>query len=146
MPLPQENEVSEVGPGTLLDAQWLRIHLPMQGMWDQSLVRKLRSHMSQLKILQAATKIEDSPCCTQGQAQPDTYRLPLGRRPPASTGDRRHSGSIPGSGSFLGGGHSNPLQYSCLENPYGQRSLAGYSPKGRKQLDTTEHTHGISKD
>ena len=25
-----------------------------------------------------------------------------------------------------GGGHSNPLQYSCLENPYGQRSLAGY--------------------
>ena len=27
----------------------------------------------------------------------------------------------------LGGGHGNPLQYSCLENPHGQRSLAGYS-------------------
>ena len=26
-------------------------------------------------------------------------------------------GSIPGSGRFLGGGHGNPLQYSCLENP-----------------------------
>ena len=26
----------------------------------------------------------------------------------------------------------NPLLYSCLENPYGQRSLAGYSPWGRK--------------
>ena len=25
-----------------------------------------------------------------------------------------------------GGGHGNPLQYSCLENPHGQRSLAGY--------------------
>ena len=28
----------------------------------------------------------------------------------------------------LKGGHGNPLQYSCLENPQGQRSLAGYSP------------------
>ena len=37
-----------------------------------------------------------------------------------------------------GGGHGNPLQYSCLENPYGQRSLAGYSPGGCKELDTTE--------
>ena len=32
-------------------------------------------------------------------------------------------GSIPGLGRSLGGGHGNPLQYSCLENPYGQRSL-----------------------
>ena len=33
-------------------------------------------------------------------------------------------GSIPGSGrSPGGGGHGNPLQYSCLENPHGQRSL-----------------------
>ena len=32
----------------------------------------------------------------------------------------------------------NPLQYSCLENPHGQRSLAGYSPWGRKELDITE--------
>ena len=34
---------------------------------------------------------------------------------------------IPGSGRFPGGGHGNPLQYPCLENPHGQRSLAGYS-------------------
>ena len=32
----------------------------------------------------------------------------------------------------------NPLQYSCMENPHGQRSLAGYSPWGHKELDTTE--------
>jgi len=31
-----------------------------------------------------------------------------------------------------------PLQYSCLENPHGQRSLVGYSPWGRKESDTTE--------
>ena len=48
------------------------------------------------------------------------------------------AGSIPGSGRAPGAGHGNPLQYSCLENPCGQRSLAGYSPWGLKELDTTE--------
>ena len=47
-------------------------------------------------------------------------------------------GSIPGLGRSPGGGHGNPLQYSCLENPYGQRSLAGCSPWGHKESDTTE--------
>ena len=36
---------------------------------------------------------------------------------PANAGDIRDLGSIPGSGKSPGGGHSNPLQYSCLENP-----------------------------
>jgi len=35
----------------------------------------------------------------------------------ASAGDIRHEASIPGSGRSPGGGHGNPLQYSCLENP-----------------------------
>ena len=35
-------------------------------------------------------------------------------------------------------GHGNPLQYSDLENPHGQRSLAGYSLWGQKELDMTE--------
>ena len=55
-------------------------------------------------------------------------------------------GSIPGLGKSSGGGHGNPLQYSCLENPHGQRSLVGYSCK---ESDTTKwlsvrartHTH-----
>ena len=47
-------------------------------------------------------------------------------------------GLIPGLGRSLEGGHGNPLQYSCLENPHGQRSLAGYSPWGHKESDTTE--------
>ena len=34
--------------------------------------------------------------------------------------------------------NGDPLQYSCLENPYGQRSLAGYSPWGHKEMDKTE--------
>ena len=36
---------------------------------------------------------------------------------PAKAGDIRDMGSIPGSGRSSGGGHGNPLQYSCLENP-----------------------------
>ena len=47
-------------------------------------------------------------------------------------------GSIPRLGRCPGGGHGNPLQYSYLENLHGQRSLADYSPWGRKELDTTE--------
>ena len=47
-------------------------------------------------------------------------------------------GSIPRWGRFPGGGRGNPLEYSGLENPHGQRSLAVYSPWGRKELDRTE--------
>ena len=47
-------------------------------------------------------------------------------------------GSIPALGRSPGGGHGNPLQYSCLENPHGLRNWAGYSPWGHKKSDTTE--------
>ena len=47
-------------------------------------------------------------------------------------------GSIPGLGRSPGGRHGQPLQYSCLKKPHGQRCLAGYSPWGRKESDTTE--------
>ena len=43
---------------------------------------------------------------------------------PASAGDIRDTSSIPGSGRSPGGQHGNPLQYSCLECPYGQRNVA----------------------
>ena len=39
------------------------------------------------------------------------------KNPPASAGDIRDVGSIPGLGRSSGEGHGNPLQYSCLENP-----------------------------
>ena len=56
-------------------------------------------------------------------------------------------GSIPGLGRSPGGGHGNPLQYSCLENAHGQRSLVGYGSWGRIELDPTEWlrtTHRVS--
>ena len=54
--------------------------------------------------------------------------------------------SIPGLGRLPGGGHGNPLQYSCLENPHRQQSLVGYSPQGGKKPDTTKHSTGIQFD
>ena len=59
---------------------------------------------------------------------------------PANAEDVRNTGSIPGSRRSPGEGNGNPLQYFCLENPHGQRSLAGYSPQGLKELDMTEET------
>ena len=57
-------------------------------------------------------------------------------------------GSIPGLGRSPGGGHGNPLEYSGLENPRGQRSLVGYSPWSRKESNmieqiSTTHTHPL---
>ena len=40
-----------------------------------------------------------------------------GEEPPASAGHTRDVGSMPGSGRTPGGGHGNPFQCSCLENP-----------------------------
>ena len=39
------------------------------------------------------------------------------KNPPANAGNIRNAGSISGSGRSPGGGHGNPLQYACLENP-----------------------------
>ena len=44
---------------------------------------------------------------------------------PANAGDLRDAGLIPGLGSSPGEGNDSPLQYSCLENPHGQKNLAG---------------------
>ena len=59
----------------------------------------------------------------------------MGKESTCNAGDL---GSIPELGRSPGGGHSNLLQYSCLENPHGKRNLAGCSPWGCKQSVTTE--------
>ena len=101
--------------------QWLRLHLPMQGVWVQSLVGELRSHMS------------------LGQKTKTQVALVV-KNPPANAGDVRDTGSNPGLGRSLGEGSGNRLQYSCLENPREQGNLAGYSSWGHKQSDITEVT------
>ena len=64
------------------------------------------------------------------------------KNPPGNAGDVSLTSGL---GRSPGVGNVNPFQYSCLEIFHGQRSLAGYSPWGRKELDTAErlslHTH-----
>ena len=50
-------------------------------------------------------------------------------------------GLIPGMRRSPGEWHGNPLQFSCLENPHGQKNLAGCSLWGCKESDTTEGLH-----
>ena len=59
---------------------------------------------------------------------------------PAKAGDLKDAGLILELGRSPGGEHGNPLQYSCLENPRGQRSLAGYGPQGHTESDMIEVT------
>ena len=54
------------------------------------------------------------------------------KNPPVNAGDIRDMGLILGSGRSPGGGHGNPLQYSCFGESLGQRTLVGYSPWGRR--------------
>ena len=58
-----------------------------------------------------------------------------GKESACNAGD---SSLIPGLGRFSGGGYVNQFQYTCLENPHGQRSRAGCSPWGCKELDKTK--------
>ena len=88
------------------------------------------------------------------------WGFPGGSEVKASASNAGGPGSIPGSGRSPGEGNGNPLQYSCLENPMeggtwwtvflpGQshacRSLVGYSysPRSRKESDTTERLHFV---
>ena len=60
----------------------------------------------------------------------------VGKESTCNAGDAGAAGSIPGFGRSPGGGHGNPLWYSCLENLMGT-GLVGYSPWGRKESSTT---------
>ena len=61
------------------------------------------------------------------------------KKPTANAKDTGDVGSIPGSGRSPGGGSGDSPVFLPGES-HGQRSLAGYSPRGWKESDTTEHT------
>ena len=66
------------------------------------------------------------------------------KKTPANAGDIRDVASVPGSGRSSGGGHGNPLQYSCLENPI-DRGAWQATVHSFTELDKAEwlnnHTH-----
>ena len=87
-------------------------------------------HMVVPLCIPTSSTWEFSPFCILANAshgQPVNFRQPNGcvgfpgstscKEPPANAGDTRDMRLIPGSGRSPGGGHGNPLQYSCLEYP-----------------------------
>ena len=66
---------------------------------------------------------------------------------PASAGDTGELGSIPVSGRSPGGGHGNPLQYSCLENPI-DREARGATVHGvaKSQMRLSMHMHTLTNE
>ena len=65
---------------------------------------------------------------------------------PASAGDIKDTGSIPGLGRSPGGGHCSPLQYSCLENPMDREACVhevteSWTQLKRLSIHTHTHTH-----
>ena len=65
------------------------------------------------------------------------------KNPSASARDAKDIGLIPGLGRYPGVGNGNLLQYFLPGKFHGQRSLAGYSPWGHKESDTTEQARSI---
>ena len=69
------------------------------------------------------------------------------KNPPANAADIRDGGSIPGSGRSLGGRHGNPLQCSCLENPWTEK-FGGPQSIGKQRVEHDRSnlariTHGL---
>ena len=63
---------------------------------------------------------------------------------PANSRDLRNVSSIPGSGRSPGGGHGDPLQYSCLENPMDRRATVHRVAKSRTRLKRlSRHTRRL---
>ena len=71
----------------------------------------------------------------------DRMGFPSGADGEESTCNVGDLGLIPGLGRSLGGGHGNPLQYPCLENPQGQRSQATVYGVAKSQTQLNKHTH-----
>ena len=66
------------------------------------------------------------------------------KNPPANAGNMRDLGSIPGLGRSPGGGHDNPLHYSCLENPMDRgawRGTAHWAAESDMTEQLSRHTH-----
>ena len=66
------------------------------------------------------------------------------KNPPANTGDARDSGLIPGKGRSPGGGHGNPLEYSCPENPMDFGAWRAIVCRVRESDMTKEAEHGMA--
>ena len=111
-------------------------HLPLPeplGSQAQSLTVHHPAVCHEQPVEGASRRVTRSDGCLRRTRWGDFPGGSVVKNPPANAGD---VGLIPGSGRSPTEGNGNPLQYSCWEN-HRQRSLAGYSPWGHKELNMT---------
>ena len=77
--------------------------------------------------------------------EPGSQGGSVGKEFACSAGDAGDAGLIPGLGKSPGGGHGNPLQYSCLKNTKNRGAWQATAQKSPKQLDATQHAPKIRK-
>ena len=116
-----QNEVKCKTVLTVFQSSWdeddyLEFFASKRGKFETWLLRKVLPSVSALFDLKY-TKIRASQV------------VPVVKNPPANAGDIRDAGSFSWLGRSPGGGHTNPLQYSCLENPM-DRGAWGTSAHG----------------
>ena len=76
----------------------------------------------------------------------DNHGLPRGLKGEELACHARDAGSIPGSGRSPGGGHGNPPQYSCLENPIARGAWRATVHGVTKESDKTEQLNNNDED
>ena len=111
------------GSGSLLpsagDGQWL-LHTHHLVSPAQAQERSCPSLQHWIQVALGGLAGRHGPTWELGVA-PEMLGFPGGtivvKNPPTKARDGRDTSLIPGLGTSPGGGHSNPLQYSCLENP-----------------------------
>ena len=103
---------------------------------------------SKVRFMLGPNKLPPYSCCIHSFMQLHTseclwasHVVPVVKNPPANAGDVRDAVLTPGSGISPGGGHGNPLQYSCLENsmdsePCRLQSIGSQSRTWLKPLST----------
>ena len=121
------------------------IGYPLQYSWA-SLVAQMVKNLPAVQETRVQSLVRKIPWRRDRLPPPVFMGFPGGSAGKESSYNVGDLGSIPGLGRSPGGRHGNPLQYSGLENPHGQRSLAGYSLWGCKGLDTSERlSTGVMK-
>ena len=113
----------------------------------------LQYHNSKASILQSSAFFIvqlSHPYMTTGKTIALTRQILVGRgfpggtrgkEPPANAGDIRDTNLIPGSGRSPGGGHGNPPQYSCLENPMDRGACWATVHRVTQSWTRLKHTH-----
>ena len=113
--------------------QFVLYEVPVQSIQGASLVSQLQCMRSQFD-----SWVGKIPWRGDRLPTPVFLGFPCGTNGKESTCNMGDLGLILGLERSPGGGHDNLLQYSCLENPHGQRSLAVYSLRCHKGLGMTE--------